>query len=89
MMLATTLFGLLLAHVTDAAYPFDPLQHLAGISPYFEDPLLDPTPPQGCNVTRASMLVRHAAIFAYVMLQSCGPHMRQLLTSNQERLRSL
>jgi acid phosphatase len=63
-MLATTLFGLVLAHVAGAAYPFDPLQHLAGISPYFEAPLLDPTPPQGCNISRASMLVRHAAIFS-------------------------
>src|SRR5688572_23397431 len=43
---------------------FDPLQHLAGIAPYFESPVLDPVAPQGCNVTRASMLVRHAAIYA-------------------------
>jgi len=49
-----------------AAYTFDPLQHLAGITPYFEpsDPPLDPAPPQGCNVTRAAYLVRHAAIYA-------------------------
>lgn len=43
------------------AYTFNPLQHLAGISPYFEpeDPQLDPAPPQGCNVTRvrAGLLV--------------------------------
>ena len=51
------------ANVAAAAYAFDPLKHLAGISPYFEDPVLDPKPPQGCNVTRASMLVRHAAIY--------------------------
>jgi acid phosphatase len=43
---------------------FDPLRHLAGIAPYFEDPQADPKPPQGCNVTRASYLIRHAAIYA-------------------------
>jgi acid phosphatase len=38
------------------AYTFNPLQHLAGIAPYFEpeDPPLDPAPPQGCKVTRVS-----------------------------------
>lgn len=37
-------------------YTFDPLQHLAGIAPYFEpeDPPLDPSPPQGCTVKRVS-----------------------------------
>ena len=47
-------------------YDFDPLQHLAGIAPYFEpqDPPKDPSPPQGCNVTRAAYLSRHAAINA-------------------------
>ncbi|KAK8162191.1 histidine phosphatase superfamily [Phyllosticta citrichinensis] len=47
-------------------YQFDPLEHLAGIAPYFDpqDPPLDPAPPQGCNVTRAAYLVRHAAIYA-------------------------
>jgi acid phosphatase len=47
---------------TSSTYSFDPLQHLAGIAPYFEpsDPPLDPAPPQGCNVTRAAYLVRHA-----------------------------
>ncbi|KAI4929741.1 uncharacterized protein J4E92_005407 [Alternaria infectoria] len=52
------------AATAQAAYSFDPLQHLAGIAPYFEDPRLDPKPPQGCNVTRASYLIRHAAIYA-------------------------
>ena len=58
--------ALLLSSVSQAAYTFDPLQHLAGIAPYFEpeDPPLDPSPPQGCNVTRAAYLVRHAAIYA-------------------------
>lgn len=47
-------------------YQFDPLEHLAGIAPYFspQDPPLSPAPPQGCNVTRASYLIRHAAIYA-------------------------
>jgi len=49
-----------------STYSFDPLQHLAGIAPYFEpsDPARDPAPPQGCAVTRAAYLVRHAAINA-------------------------
>jgi acid phosphatase len=65
-MFATTLLSVSIAsfHVAHAAYSFDPLQHLAGISPYFEDPLLDPSPPQGCNVSRASILVRHSYIYA-------------------------
>lgn len=63
-MLASALLAVSLADVAVAASAFDPLQHLAGISPYFESPLLDPRAPQGCNVTRASMLVRHAAIYA-------------------------
>ena len=58
------LLSLALAHAAHAAYSFDPLQHLAGIAPYFEDPVLDPKTPQGCNVTRAAYLVRHAAIYA-------------------------
>jgi acid phosphatase len=64
MMLTSALLTATLSNVAVAAYTFDPLQHLAGISPYFEDPLLDPKAPQGCNVTRTSMLVRHASIFA-------------------------
>ena len=55
-----------LANTAFAAYTFEPLKHLAGIAPYFEpaDPPIDPKPAQGCNVTRASYLVRHAAIYA-------------------------
>ncbi|KAF2877076.1 histidine phosphatase superfamily [Massariosphaeria phaeospora] len=55
-----------LANTALAAYSFNPLEHLAGIAPYFEpsDPPLDPQPPQGCNVTRASYLIRHSAIYA-------------------------
>ncbi|KAG6137674.1 hypothetical protein E4U46_000671 [Claviceps purpurea] len=49
-----------------SSYAFNPLEHLAGITPYFEpaDPPRDPKPPQGCSVTRAAYLVRHAAINA-------------------------
>ncbi|RAL00140.1 putative histidine acid phosphatase [Aspergillus ibericus CBS 121593] len=48
------------------AYQFNPLHHLAGIAPYFtpHDPPINPSPPAGCNVTRAAYLVRHAAIYA-------------------------
>jgi acid phosphatase len=47
-------------------YTFNPLEHLAGIAPYYEpnDPPRDPLPPQGCSVTQAAYLVRHAAINA-------------------------
>lgn len=47
-------------------YSFNPLEHLAGIAPYFEpnDPPRDPMPPQGCRVTKTAYLVRHAAINA-------------------------
>lgn len=64
-MISTTFVSsFVLAAVAGAANTFDPLQHLAGIAPYFEAPVLDPKPPQGCNVTRAAYLVRHAAIYA-------------------------
>ncbi|OAL57062.1 acid phosphatase-like protein [Pyrenochaeta sp. DS3sAY3a] len=61
---SATLLSFAFANAASAASSFDPLQHLAGIAPYFEDPVLDPKPPQGCNVTRAAYLVRHAAIYA-------------------------
>lgn len=66
-MRATTVTSLLPLLASSAfAYSFDPLHHLAGIAPYFEpsDPPFDPAPPQGCNVTRAAYLIRHAAIYA-------------------------
>ena len=47
-------------------YEFDPLLHLPGISPYFDAVgfgLLH-SAPEGCKVTAASYLVRHAAIYA-------------------------
>ncbi|KAI5272024.1 phosphoglycerate mutase-like protein [Aureobasidium subglaciale] len=52
--------------LTAAKYTFDPLKHMSGIAPYFEpeNPPFDPAAPQGCNVTRAAYLVRHAAIYA-------------------------
>ncbi|PBP19915.1 hypothetical protein BUE80_DR009284 [Diplocarpon rosae] len=48
------------------SYHFDPLEHLAGVTPPFDplDPALDPAPPQGCNVTRAAVLSRHSSIKA-------------------------
>lgn len=54
-----------LAHSPNS-YSFNPLEHLAGTAPPFDplDPPLDPSPPQGCNVTRAAYLIRHAAIYA-------------------------
>ncbi|KAI5244163.1 phosphoglycerate mutase-like protein [Aureobasidium subglaciale] len=52
--------------LTAAKYTFDPLKHMSGIAPYFEpeNPPFDPAAPQGCNVSRAAYLVRHAAIYA-------------------------
>ncbi|KAF2452136.1 histidine acid phosphatase-like protein [Karstenula rhodostoma CBS 690.94] len=47
-------------------YQFDPLLHLPGISPYFDAVGfgLEHRAPEGCNVTAASYLVRHGAIYA-------------------------
>ncbi|KAM7207926.1 putative histidine acid protein [Naviculisporaceae sp. PSN 640] len=49
-----------------STYSFNPLEHLGGIAPYFEpqDPPTSPAPPQGCTVTRAAYLSRHAAIYS-------------------------
>ncbi|GMG07526.1 unnamed protein product [Aspergillus oryzae] len=49
-----------------ASESFNPLKHLAGIAPYrtINDPPLESAPPQGCNVTKAAYLIRHAAIYA-------------------------
>lgn len=46
-------------------YEFDPLLHLPGISPYFDAVGfgLEHTAPEGCRVTAASYLIRHAAIY--------------------------
>lgn len=54
------------APVLALSYRFNPLEHSAGIAPYFtpHNPPIQSSPPQGCNVTRASYLVRHAAIYA-------------------------
>jgi hypothetical protein len=59
-------FVLSLANTAVSAYSFEPLHHLAGIAPYWEpeDPPLEHNPPQGCNVTRAAYLIRHAHIYA-------------------------
>lgn len=47
-------------------YKFDPLLHLPGISPYFDaiGSGLNHKAPAHCEVTAASYLVRHAAIYA-------------------------
>ena len=47
-------------------YEFDALLHLPGISPYFDavGSQLSHAAPQDCEVTAASYLVRHAAIYA-------------------------
>ncbi|KAK7419924.1 hypothetical protein QQZ08_010627 [Neonectria magnoliae] len=47
-------------------YLFDPLLHLPGISPYFDAVGfgLAHAAPEGCTVTAASYLIRHAAIYA-------------------------
>ncbi|TPX11377.1 uncharacterized protein E0L32_001195 [Thyridium curvatum] len=49
-----------------STYTFNPLEHLAGVAPYFEpqDPPTSPDPPRGCSPARAAYLVRHAAIYA-------------------------
>ncbi|KAE8143730.1 histidine phosphatase superfamily [Aspergillus pseudotamarii] len=58
------LFGALVAPT--ASESFNPLNHLAGIAPYrtINDPPIESAPPQGCNVTKAAYLIRHAAIYA-------------------------
>jgi len=47
-------------------YTFDPLLHLPGISPYFDaiGAGLNHRAPRDCEVTAASYLIRHAAIYA-------------------------
>ncbi|KAH3911794.1 hypothetical protein HBI56_139160 [Parastagonospora nodorum] len=47
-------------------YKFDPLLHLPGTSPYFDAVGfgLKHKPPAGCNVTAASYIIRHGAIYA-------------------------
>ena len=47
-------------------YTFNVLEHLAGISPYFDSPgvQLDPTPPDGCTVSKSTYIVRHSNIYA-------------------------
>jgi hypothetical protein len=47
-------------------YTFDPLLHMPGISPYFDAVGfgLEHKAPAGCNVTAASYIIRHGAIYA-------------------------
>jgi acid phosphatase len=49
-----------------SSYKFNPLNHLAGVAPYFEplDPPADPAPPFKSTPVRAAYLSRHAAIFS-------------------------
>ncbi|KAK3385155.1 histidine acid phosphatase [Podospora didyma] len=53
------------ATALNSPYHFDPLEHLGGVTPYFEpqDPPNSPAPPEGCTAERAAYLVRHAAIY--------------------------
>lgn len=46
-------------------YQFDPLLHLPGISPYFDTVGfgLEHKAPDGCEVTAASYIIRHASIY--------------------------
>ncbi len=57
-------------------YQFNVLEHLAGIAPYFDSPgvNLDPSPPDGCTVSKATYIVRHSNIYANdvsVYAQTC------------------
>lgn len=47
-------------------YTFDPLLHMPGISPYFDAVGfgLEHKAPVGCNVTAASYIIRHGAIYS-------------------------
>jgi len=83
--------GLLAAHLLAASaratslystYSFNPLEHLAGITPSFEprDPPTLPSPPFGCTPARAALLVRHAAIYMndFDYEESIEPFLRKL-----------
>lgn len=66
-MLAPLLFSIVtLVLSVVGASNFNPLRHLAGITPPNDNDAvsssLDPLPPKGCNVTRAAYLIRHGAI---------------------------
>lgn len=52
-----------------ASYPnyiFNPLEHLSGISPFFQSVGygIDPSPPDECVVEKATYLSRHSNIYA-------------------------
>lgn len=71
-MLSKKIFVFLLASfIVDSrtlydTYSLDPLEHLGGITPYFQplNPPTDPSAPQGCKIERAAYLIRNAAIYA-------------------------
>ncbi|CAF4621993.1 unnamed protein product, partial [Rotaria socialis] len=50
---------------TYGSYKFNVLQHLTGISPYFESNSegLNPDPPQDCVIDKVAYLIRHGAIY--------------------------
>ncbi|CAF3407061.1 unnamed protein product [Rotaria sp. Silwood1] len=59
-------YTIIRAGPTYGSYKFNVLQHLSGISPYFESNTngLSPDPPQDCRVNKAIYLVRHGSIYA-------------------------
>ncbi|KDE07625.1 hypothetical protein MVLG_02088 [Microbotryum lychnidis-dioicae p1A1 Lamole] len=44
--------------------PFNPLEHMSGISPYHDAPGANLEPPEGCKVSAAAFLIRHSAVYA-------------------------
>jgi hypothetical protein len=66
-------------------YKFDPLLHLPGTSPYFDAVGfgLKHKAPLGCNVTAASYIVRHGAIYAVSLHRQTAYH--TLLTWTERR----
>lgn len=42
--------------------PFNPMDHMSGISPYHDAPGASLTPPKGCKVSAIALLMRHSCI---------------------------
>jgi len=42
--------------------PFNPMDHMSGISPYHDAPGASLTPPKGCKVSAMALLMRHSCI---------------------------
>lgn len=87
MRLQSLLWAVTAAPALSSSYHFSPLEHSAGIAPYFlpHDPPLQSSPPQGCNVTSASYLIRHAAIYAndFDFESYLEPFMKKLHNTSQ------